>query len=202
MTNDSHTQQTLRDIVRDYYKDNALPEVTLRRLMADPRSRTRSARRWVITGAIAATLAVMALGLGVTGRKLFPPTGAGASTLATPKLVAVQIHADWCARSPRVAPIFAELLTEYGNEPVLFVTLDITDDVRREQAKLLSSTLGISQAFEEPFQSGMIKLIDREHNTVLAAITGRDEAGEFEARIVEALDVIDESQRVGGGGGV
>jgi thiol-disulfide isomerase/thioredoxin len=116
-----------------------------------------------------------------------------------PRLVAVQIHADWCARSPEVAPVFADLLTQYGNEPVLFVTLDITDDVHREQARLLSATLGIPQAFDEPFESGMIKLIDRENRTVLASITGREEVEELELRIAELLDRSNENDRDGGG---
>ena len=59
--------------------------------------------------------------------------GSGSAAVAPedePTLVAVQIHADWCPRSPEVAPIFAELLSQYGHEPILFVSLDITDDVR------------------------------------------------------------------------
>ena len=199
MTNESHTQPNLQDLVREYYEHNALPEATLRRLTTRPRLRSSTTRRWVIAGAMAATVALVGLGLGL-GLAVMP----GASRLtapAVPRLVAVQIHADWCPRSPEVAPIFTELLTQYGNEPVLFVTLDITDDVRREQAKLLSSNLGIPQAFDEPFESGMIKLIDRESHTVLAAVTGRDQAGEMAIRIADALDVVDHGSNEGDGGG-
>jgi thiol-disulfide isomerase/thioredoxin len=198
MTNESHTQPNLQDLVREYYEVNALPDATLQQITTEPRPRLKTARQWVIAGAIAATLAVVALGVIV--RELVPPAGFGEAALAAPQLVAVQIHADWCARSPEVAPIFTELLTKYGNEPVLFVTLDITDDVRREQAKLLSSNLGISQAFDEPFESGMIKLIDRKNHTVLAAITGREQAGELEVRIAEVLDTVLDGGREGGGG--
>jgi thiol-disulfide isomerase/thioredoxin len=188
MTNEKRDLPTLGDAVRGYYADNALPEAALRRLMAEPGMPSNASRHWMIAGAIAATIALLALGLSVLGR------GPGAAGPVTPRLVAVQIHADWCARSPEVAPIFAELLTQYGNEPVLFVTLDITDDVRREQAKLLSANLGIPQAFDEPFQSGMIKLIDRESHRTLAAITGREQADELAVRIAEALG------KPGGGG--
>lgn len=181
MKNEHSTPTTLGDAVRGYYADHNLPEAALQRLMAEPEASSRRARRWIIAGSIAATIASVAVGLSLLGRAP-SPTGPG-----TPKLVAVQIHADWCARSPEVAPIFTDLLTQYGNEPVLFVTLDITDDVRREQAKLLSATLGIPQAFDEPFQSGMIKLIDRESHRTLAAITGREQSGELEVRIANAL---------------
>ena len=74
-------------------------------------------------------------------------------------------------------------------------------DVRREQAKLLSSTLGIPLVFEEPFESGMIKLIDRENDALLAAVTGREQAGVLASRIAEMLERVDddESGREGGG---
>lgn len=199
MTNESHTQPNLQDLVREYYEDNALPEATLRRLTTRPRLHSSTTRRWVIAGAMAASVALVGLGL-----SLGMAVMSAASSLtapAVPRLVAVQIHADWCARSPEVAPIFTELLTQYGNEPVLFVTLDITDDVRREQAKLLSSNLGIPQAFDEPFESGMIKLIDRESHTVLAAVTGSDQADELAVRIADALDVLDHGGHESDGGG-
>ena len=140
-----------------------------------------------MAGTIAATVGVVALASALL------PRGIPAEASPTPRLVAVQIHADWCARSPEVAPIFADLLTEYGNAPVLFVTFDITDDVRRKQARLLGESLGIPQAFEEPFESGMIKLIDRERHTVLAAITGRENSEELHARIAAALRQDDHS---------
>ena len=113
--------------------------------------------------------------------------GFRARSNVTPSLVAVQIHADWCARSPEVAPIFTDLLTEYGNEPVLFVTLDITDDVRRGKAEVLAESLGVPQAFDQPFESGMIKLIDRRKETLLASITGRGDSAEFELVLARFL---------------
>lgn len=188
-----HDDTTLQDAVRGFYDDNALPQASLERLMTTaPGHGSTVLRRWAIAATIAAVLALGALGLSVTGR--LPAAQVAAVDPSTPRLVAVQIHADWCARSPEVAPIFAELLTEYGNEPVLFVTLDITDDVKREQAKLLSVNLGIPLAFEEPFQSGMIKLIDRDDATLLAAITGREQLDELEVEITKAL-----GKRTGGG---
>jgi hypothetical protein len=98
--------------------------------------------------------------------------------------------------------MFAELLRQYGNRPVLFVTLDITDDVRREQAKLLSETLGIPEAFAEPFGSGMIKLIDRDSHVVLAAVTGREQLVNLQSRMTEALRDEGNAPRESGGGGV
>jgi len=178
---------TLRDAVRDYYAQHDLDDAALARLMDERPRRDSRWRRVLIAGGMAATLALAALGLGLGTRALFAPDSPPVITDALPRLIAVQIRADWCPRSPEVGPVFTDLLAQFGNEPVLFITLDITDDTLREQAMLLSETLDIPQAFDEPFESGMIKLIDRENDVLLATITGSEQAEEFEIRIAEAL---------------
>lgn len=47
----------------------------------------------------------------------------------------------------------------------------------------------------------MIKLIDRESHSLLAAVTGREQVAELELRIAEALDAVDDGGRQGNGGG-
>ncbi len=183
--NERRHQPTVGQAVEEYYAASSLSQAKLQRLMNKRPSRERW--YWMACGALAsaAALVVLTFTFGYDGGVSRPNTQVVAST---PSLVTVQIHADWCSRSPAVAPIFADLLTQYGNEPVLFVTLDITDDVRRGQAELLAESLGIPQAFDQPFESGMIKLIDRESNALLASITGREESAEFEVRLAEFLD--------------
>lgn len=110
-----------------------------------------------------------------------------ATGLSTPRLVAVKIRADWCARSPKVAPIFDDLTSEYGNEPILFVTLDITDEIGRQQARYLAGSLGISSVYDEPFESGMVKLIDREDGQVLAILTGEQQLPTMEGALMLAF---------------
>ena len=185
--NERRHQPTVGQAVEEYYAASSLPQAKLQRLMKKRPSREHW--YWMDCGALisAAALLVLAFTFGYDGGVSRPNTQVVVEA-STPSLVAVQIHADWCSRSPAVAPIFADLLTQYGNEPVLFVTLDITDDVRRGQAELLAESLGIPQAFDQPFESGMIKLIDRESNALLASITGREESAEFEVRLAEFLD--------------
>jgi thiol-disulfide isomerase/thioredoxin len=187
MTNEIRTPTTLRDAVREYYDDHAIDEAKLRRLLPGRRRKNRQ-WSWAFAGALAATLLLTVLGPDLKGGAWLPWTGNAETVSALPRLVAVQIRADWCPRTPEVGPVFAKLVTQYGNEPILFVTLDITDDVRREQAELLSANLGIPEAFEEPFGSGMIKLIDRDNRQLLAAVTRLEELEQFEIRIAEALD--------------
>lgn len=113
-----------------------------------------------------------------------PPSG---GPTALPKLVAVKVHADWCARSPTIAPIFAELTEKYGNQPVLFVTFDITDEKKRRQARYLASSLGIAWVHDESFESGTIMLIDREQGEVLAILTELEQVPHMVSALASAL---------------
>ena len=176
----------LASAIEEYYAAKRLPSSTVDRLLG--RRPPKAPARWFITGALAASAALVLLALiaGI-GTRLSGTGGAGLPSQDGPKLVAVQIHADWCPRSPEVAPVFADLLSQYGNEPILFVSLDITDEVRRGQAELLAESLGVPGAFEEPFGSGMIKLIDRESQALIATITGNGPYEEFEFRLAEVL---------------
>ncbi|HXV78074.1 MAG TPA: thioredoxin family protein [Candidatus Polarisedimenticolaceae bacterium] len=186
MTNDDRTLGTLRDAVRDYYDGQAVDDAVLRRLMAG-RERDERPWRWAIAGALAAMLVLAATGVGLKGSAWLPARGDAEATPALPRLVAVQIRADWCARTPEVGPVFARLVSQYGGEPILFVTVDISDDARREQAALLTANLGIPEALEAPFESGMIKLLDRDRRRLLAAVTDPAQLEQFETRIAEAL---------------
>ncbi len=120
---------------------------------------------------------------GIKGAKPLP----AAEATGLPRIVAVKFHADWCRRSPVVAPIFDELTEKYGNQPVIFVTLDITSDATREQARMLASSLGIDWVYEKPYVSGVIKLIDREQGTVLATLTETQQQPLLEGALVRAL---------------
>jgi thiol-disulfide isomerase/thioredoxin len=200
MTNETRTPPTLQGALREYYDRHALDEAVLERLRTG-RPRETRAWPWALAGALAATLVLATLGVALKGRAWLPPAADAAVASELPRLVAVQIRADWCPRTPEVGPVFAKLLTEYGNEPILFVTLDITDDPRREQAALLSKNLGIPLALEEPFGSGMIKLIDRENHRLLAAVTRPEQLEQFGSRIVEALDGTEGVQHKNLGGG-
>lgn len=192
---------TLKDAVRDYYNQE-LDDAALLRLVAARRQRPSRLRTLANAAVMATILALAALGVGLGGRALLGPTLDEETTAVLPRLVAVQIRADWCMRTPEVTPVFMELLASYGNEPVLFVTVDITDDILREQGRRLSANLGISQTFNEPFESGMIKLIDRKNDVLLATFIGGEQVEVFRVHIAEAIQRFDDGSDNDNGGGV
>lgn len=105
----------------------------------------------------------------------------------SPHLVVVRVHADWCRRSEALEPFYSELGEKYRNQAVLFVSLDVTDKKQRREAIELASELGIELVTEKPFEPGVIKLVDRERNEILAVVSDSDEVDLVERVLVKAL---------------
>ncbi len=106
---------------------------------------------------------------------------------ALPDLVAVRLYAEWCGRCPAVTPVFDEMREKYGNRPVVFLTLDLTDENTKRQSKYHAAALGIEWVYEEPFESGMIKLLDRRQHKVLAVLIDGDQRPVFDGALAQAL---------------
>lgn len=75
------------------------------------------------------------------------------------QLIAVKIHADPCGRCKTIAPVFADLQTDFSDKPVLFLTFDLTTKGSRRQAELLSQRLGIEGVFKKHRYTGVIVLV-------------------------------------------
>ena len=91
------------------------------------------------------------------------------------RLVAIKMYADWCGRCPLIAPIFDRVERDYGAKAVLFVTLDVTDDVRRRQSEQLAEALGIRWMLDRERRTGIIALVDRAKQEILAVASEPDD---------------------------
>lgn len=91
------------------------------------------------------------------------------------QLIAIKLHADWCNRCPLVAPIFDRIEREYGTKPVLFITLDLTNDVRRRQSEQLADALGVRWLLDQEHRTGIIALVDRTAKKILAIASEPDD---------------------------
>ena len=90
-----------------------------------------------------------------------------------------------------MTPVFDEMREKYGNQPVVFLTLDLTDENTKRQSKYHAAALGIDWVYEEPFESGMIKLLDRRRQKVLAVLIDGDQRPIFDGALAQALPGID-----------
>ncbi len=107
--------------------------------------------------------------------------------ITAPRLVAVRLHADWCGRCPEIAPIFAQIMNQYRNEPVQFVTLDFTNEATRERAQVLAAALRIDWLATRSFETGMVKLVDTEKRETLAILTARGDLPRMTDALAQAL---------------
>ena len=176
----------LKDLVTDYYAGKSLPEEAVQRLerLTARGARRRNGRVWLIAASI--PLVAFAAGYATPWlTRTAPPEPTASAGELLPDLVAVNIRADWCRRSTEVAPIFTEFAEKHSNQPILFVTMDITDDASRNQADYLASTLGIDDVLDAPFASGMIKVFDRSQGRTVATLTGTEQVQAMEGLLAQ-----------------
>ncbi len=191
------TEKNLQDHLADFYGERTPPRRTAERMKAlantdlgesaprGPRRSVMGASLWLRGYAALATLVLCVLVI-----DLLRPDATSERSVrgpAQPNLVAVGVFADWCSRCPTIAPVFAELADKYGNQPVLFVSLDITDDKKQRQARYLARSLGIEWLYDRSLESGMIKLVDRQRREVLATLTDSQQAPQLASALTEAL---------------
>lgn len=148
-------------------------------------------KRRFVTGTIglAGALAVV----GVIVAAIAVPTvladgKSGAVTAAAPtdapKLLAVRFHADWCAKCSQLAPNYSKLVANSRDVPVLFVTLDMTNEVTRRQSQYLAGMLGIGQlSKEQGNRVGVIMLVDATDKMVLSTVGVDGELAQIEKMI-------------------
>ncbi len=200
--------RSFRQHMADAYAEAALPAERVERLqrLAELTAPAHHAGRpapgrwrratWSALAACAAASVIGNVYLLSTGRPSVPqvvdksqtlrPTPPG-SAMLSPNLVVARVHADWCQPSLDLAPFYMDLGEEYRNQPVIFVTLDITDDRSREAALRIASTLGIDIVTRAPFESGVIKLVDRSAGKILAEVSDHEQMPAMELALAMAL---------------
>ena len=100
-----------------------------------------------------------------------PGTVRSATTPAAPQILAVKFHGDWCGSCKKMGPVFTDLQNKLDGLPVLFVTLDLTNNTTRHQSSLMASALGLGRAYVENPGTGFILLIDSKSRQVVKKLT-------------------------------
>ena len=162
MDNDS-----LPELIKEHYSRTHLSESRLSEIL-DACSVARAAYRWrkraiaassIAAAAVLALLASLAVVLTSTPKEIIVEKPPSPLSAQDQQLVAAMIHAKGCPNSAAIQPVFAKLQQEFVNEPVLFVTFDVSSDCARRQAELLSACLGVQDAFEQHPRTGHILLV-------------------------------------------
>ena len=201
------SRHNLRDSLTDFYAERSLPSSTTHRLKVlakvdlEAASRTFAPRfpaRWAyvlvgFTSSVALIVSAVSLYLVASGLGRIPGPESGElmpvshpRNLAVleegtvPRFVTVKFQFRGCPLSDAVEPLFNELIEKYEDMPVIFARFDFTDEASLRQSHSLTLGLGIDWIYEGPYQSGMIKLIDRYRNVVLVTVTDREQLPQME----------------------
>lgn len=88
------------------------------------------------------------------------------------RLIAVFLTAQDCEISKGLAPKFESLKTQFGQEPVLFVTLDHSTAADRNQSAMLAQALDMDEVYnQQNRESGVLILLDTASEKEAARIT-------------------------------
>ena len=113
---------------------------------------------------------------------------AGAEAPASPDLLAVKFHADWCGSCKKMGTVFEDLRNKYDGKSVLFVTLDLTNGTTRSQAEYLASALGFGDVYAQNAGTGFILLLDGKSRQQLAKLTADQNIKAMGAELVRQLE--------------
>ena len=101
----------------------------------------------------------------------------------SPALYVVKVHADWCGSCKALSPVLEEVRESLADEPVLFLELDVTDEARTAQARLLTAALGIEDHLKANNKTGLVLLINPGDNALLETLTRKNSADEMVGKI-------------------
>ncbi len=109
-------------------------------------------------------------------------------TVRAPKVLAVKFHADWCGYCKAMGPVIDDLENKFDGKPVLFVTLDVTNQTAKNQAEMHAAALGLSDLWTaNGGGTGKIYLVDARTRQPLATLTSEQSLKEMGAKLQETL---------------
>jgi len=108
--------------------------------------------------------------------------------IASPQLLVVKFHADWCRICRAMGPVFENLQNKMDGDNVLFVKLDFTNNQTKHQAQMLGDALGIAHILKKNYRrTGFMLIIDPKTKKVLQKLTKEDDVYAMEAKIKSFL---------------
>ncbi len=115
-------------------------------------------------------------------------TGSLAQELPRPKVIAVQVFAQWCEPCLEMEEAVGHLADRFDGEPVLGIVLDVTDMSTRYHARLLAGALELDALYREKKDTlGEIYLLDGESKALIETITEADDFETMSAKVRKAL---------------
>lgn len=106
---------------------------------------------------------------------------------ALPKVISLQLYADWCPACKTLKPKLEAALKEAAGQPLLLVRLDETDKDSR-QAEYLLAALGLGDLWKDHAgKTGYVLLVDASTKKVIGNISFRFEVKEITEALTKAI---------------
>lgn len=115
---------------------------------------------------------------------------APSSEARVPKVVVLKLHADWCDACKKMGSMFEDLTAKFDEEPVLFITLDLTDSSTRSRAELMIGALGYGELWDDlgaGKKTGQLAIIGHKGKKLVEMFEPQTITG-VESRVKDALD--------------
>ncbi len=129
--------------------------------------------------AASAAAALLAIGLA---------TDSMAQDLPRPKVIAVQVFAQWCDPCLKMEEAVGNLADRFDGEPILGIVLDVTDLSTKYHASLLAGALDLDALYREKKDTlGEVYLLDGESKALIETLTEADDFETMSAKVRKAL---------------
>ena len=112
------------------------------------------------------------------------------SSIVKPAIYGVLFYADWCGSCKTLDPKITQAREEakLDTQEILFVTLDLTDDITKHQAAFMAVTLGITDVYHaNAGKTGFMLLLDADSGQTLAQLTNKYESAEIAVKIQDSI---------------
>ena len=114
--------------------------------------------------------------------------GSMAQDLPRPKVIAVQVFAEWCDPCLKMEEAVGQLADRFDGEPILGIVLDVTNLSTKYHASLLAGALELDALYREKQGTfGEIYLIDGESKALIETLTEADDFETMSAKVRKAL---------------
>jgi thiol-disulfide isomerase/thioredoxin len=108
--------------------------------------------------------------------------------IESPKIIAVELYADWCAACKELMPKMAEIKKTYQNKQILVVRFDMTDEATKAQAGFMASYSGLAEVYKKGGgKTGLVALVNPKTKEIYGVITIKKTADEISKMIDDAI---------------
>jgi hypothetical protein len=165
-----------------------VPKVDVQR----PRVRTRMVAMIAIAAALLLAFAIGRLSAptpqATTPVAVAEPAIDPAPPREGPRVIAVKWWHVTCPACKELDPRYADVMASFDESEVLFVTLDMSTAMSRQQSALMASALGIRDFYDDVFgSSGFVVLFDATTKRELGKLSATQQNDEMKSSIRDAL---------------